>query len=59
MKSTKDEEKTKKLLDNINNELDELKKLVEYLSSVNGCNYKIKLENNKIVIELERIEYFI
>ena len=59
MKSTKDEERARKLLDNINDELDELKKLVEYLSSVNGYNYKIKLENNKIVIELERIEYFI
>lgn len=59
MKSTREEERARKLLDNINNELDELKRLVEYLSDINDCNYKIKLENNKIVIELERIEYFI
>ena len=59
MVSPKDEEIAKKLISNINCKLDELKRLMEYLSNVNGCNYKIKFENNEIVVEVERIEYFV
>lgn len=59
MVSTKDEELAKELISNINYKLDELKRLMEYLSNVNGYNYKIKFENNEIVVEVEKIEYFI
>ena len=59
MKSSKDEEIAKELISNINCKLDELKRLMEYLSNVNGYNYKIKFENNEIVVEVERIEFFI
>lgn len=59
MRSPKDEERAKELISDINCKLDELKRLMGYLSNVNGYNYKIRFENNEIVVEVERIEYFI